>query len=499
METICKPCKKPSRICQNENCNKYSSYNFENESKSVFCASHALDGMKLLFIKKCLKCDKQPCYNFKNELKGIYCKEHSLDGMQDIKNKKCIHPDCKIRAAYNFENEKKFLYCVTHALDGMQDIKTKKCLKCDKQPSYNFENEKKPLYCMTHALDGMQDIKNKRCLKCDKQPSYNFEGEKKSIYCKEHALDGMHYLRNNKCHEDGCKLQPCYNFKDEPYAIFCVTHAKKNMINIVSIRCLKCDKIPCYNFKDELKGIYCQEHALNGMRDIKSRRCLNCDKQPCYNIEGMKYGIYCVSHALSGMKNVTNRKCLSTFCNISVTHKVYEGYCLFCFIHIFPDKPVARNYKTKEKTVGDYIKENFSDLTWTLDKKVIDGCSKRRPDLLLDLGFQVIIIEIDENEHNRYEEICENKRTMEISQDIGFRPIIFIRFNPDDYIINDKKITSCWGQNGNGIMCIKNSKKKEWNERLQKLKETVTYWLTNVSEKTIEIDYLYFSLNNLKN
>ncbi len=40
---------------------------------------------------------------------------------------------------------------------------------------------------------------------------------------------------------------------------------------------------------------------------------------------------------------------------------------------------------------------------------------------------------------------CENKRIMEISQDINHRPLIFIRFNPDDYKKREYNITSCWG------------------------------------------------------
>ena len=63
-------------------------------------------------------------------------------------------------------------------------------------------------------------------------------------------------------------------------------------------------------------------------------------------------------------------------------------------MNLFPDKPVIRNYKTKEKDVVDRIKEIFPDFTWVHDKKIQDGCSKRRPDLLLDLGSHIIIIEI---------------------------------------------------------------------------------------------------------
>ena len=49
---------------------------------------------------------------------------------------------------------------------------------------------------------------------------------------------------------------------------------------------------------------------------------------------------------------------------------------------------------------------------------------------------------------------------MQLSQDIGYKPIVFIRFNPDDYIKEDKKITSCWGNNKKGICVIKKAKLK---------------------------------------
>jgi hypothetical protein len=89
------------------------------------------------------------------------------------------------------------------------------------------------------------------------------------------------------------------------------------------------------------------------------------------------------------------------------------------------------------------------------DKIVKDGCSRRRPDLLLDLGYQIIIVEIDENQHTDYDCTCENKRVMQLSKDLDHRPIIFIRFNPDDYKINDKNITSCWYIDKSGICVVK--------------------------------------------
>jgi hypothetical protein len=53
---------------------------------------------------------------------------------------------------------------------------------------------------------------------------------------------------------------------------------------------------------------------------------------------------------------------------------------------------------------------------------------------MVDLGSHLLIIEVDENKHSSYDCSCENKRLMLLSQDVGHRPIVFLRFNPDDYI-----------------------------------------------------------------
>lgn len=191
------------------------------------------------------------------------------------------------------------------------------------------------------------------------------------------------------------------------------------------------------------------------------------------------------------MVNVKHKTCINEWCYTQVAEK-YDGYCLFCYMNMFPDKPVSRNYKTKEFAVVEYIKNKFQNFDWISDKKISDGCSKRRPDLLLDLGYQIIIIEIDENQHIGYS--CENKRLMEISQDLRHRPIVFIRFNPDDYKKEDINIPSCWGVNKKGICVVKESKKDEWDERLTCLENMITYWTKpkNITDKTIEIIQLFY-------
>ena len=73
--------------------------------------------------------------------------------------------------------------------------------------------------------------------------------------------------------------------------------------------------------------------------------CLHdgCKTRPIYNVEGETKGLYCSQHKKNGMVNVKHKTCLSEWCSTLPTEK-YDGYCLFCYIHLFPNKPVARNY-----------------------------------------------------------------------------------------------------------------------------------------------------------
>jgi len=105
----------------------------------------------------------------------------------------------------------------------------------------------------------------------------------------------------------------------------------------------------------------------------------------------------------------------------------------------------------------------------------------------------VLIVEIDENQHVNYS--CENKRMMELSQDLGNRPLLFIRFNPDSYInLNGKKFKSCWTFNKNGLCIVNKDNIKEWESRLNYLKENIIKYLEpqNKIEKTLHVVNLFY-------
>jgi hypothetical protein len=270
------------------------------------------------------------------------------------------------------------------------------------------------------------------------------------------------------------------------------------MINIKHKKCQheNCNLIPSYNFIGEKNAKYCKNHKLDNMIDVTHISCevVSCANRPVYNLISETCPKFCIEHKTTDMVCLTNKKCINDWCVNRSHNKTYDGYCLHCFVHLFPDKPNANNYKTKEQSVVEYIKNEYPNFTWVCDKRIADGCSRRRPDLLLDLGYQVIIVEVDENQHINYDCSCENRRLMELSQDVGHRPIIFIRFNPDDYIKMDKtKVKPCWSINKTtGIVTVDKNHKKQWNDRLNTLKNWIKYWSENNTDKTVDVVQLFF-------
>jgi hypothetical protein len=440
-------------------------------------------------------------YNFKGN-KAIYCSLHKKEGMIDVHHKKCIFDGCNKIPTCNFEGEIKGIYCFEHKVDKMINVKDKRCIYegCNTQSSFNYEGLKEKLYCSKHKKDGMVSVKAKKCADetCKKTPGFNYHGEDNAIYCSTHKKDGMIDITHKKCRYENCQYIPTYNFENETRPIYCSLHKKDKMVNVKHKKCIfdGCKKIPNYNFEGEKRGIYCFEHKKDNMINVIEKRCIydGCKITACFNNEGETKPIYCASHKKDGMIDIRSKKCKNTWCYTRPSNNKYEGYCFNCYLNMFPDKPVSRNYKTKEYAVIEYVKNKFPNFTWICDKIIKVGCSKKRPDLLLDFGYQVLIIEIDENQHINYDCSCENKRIMELSLDLQHRPIIFIRFNPDEYNKDNKITSSCWGIDGRGMCTIKKTKQNEWNDRLNALSSQIEYWLNpeNVTDKTVEVIQLFY-------
>ena len=302
-------------------------------------------------------------------------------------------------------------------------------------------------------------------------------------------VDVIHKL----CEQENCKKHPAFNYPNEKVGIYCKEHATTDMVDVIHKLCEQenCKKHPAFNYPNEKIAIFCKEHATIDMVDVIHKRCEqeNCKKHQAFNYPNEKIAIFCKEHAIPSMVDVIHKHCIE--CNDTRVNDKYKDHCLRCFIYKFPDEKISRNYKVKEIHMTDFIKENFKDEIIIFDKTV-GGCSKRRPDFYIDKFTHVLIGECDENKHETEEYTsCDNKRTMELFQDFGNRPIVFIRFNPDAYTKGNKTVLSSFkNHKTTGVPIIRDL--KEWGDRLVLLKETTTYWLNNIPEKEITYEYLFF-------
>ena len=417
----------------------------------------------------------------------------------------CIHSDCNKQASYNYPNEKKLLYCNKHKLNNMINIKHKHCIhqNCDKLANYNYPNNKKPLYCKNHKLENMIDVTHKRCIhfNCDKRPTYNYLNNKKPLYCKNHKLENMINVENKRCCHINCDKQPAYNYSNKKGGIYCEEHKLENMIDVINKRCIhiNCDKQPAYNYSNKKGGIYCKEHKLENMINVISKRCINlgCDKRPNFNYPNMKVGLYCEKHKLNGMINVKdiNRLCIkcSLFRGMKRNMDPKNHYCISCYSFLYPNAKDSKKYLFKQKEIEAVIRDKYSDNNIiTFDKPLPSSKIKYRPDILFQFANYNLIVEIDENQHENYDCMCEYKRLSEIQETLDNKLLIVIRFNPDEYLDEDNKKIYGMFNKDNSLKI----KKKEFDLRMKKLIDTIEYYIEN--NKDFEnkyvpiIEYLYY-------
>jgi hypothetical protein len=383
----------------------------------------------------------------------------------------------------------------------MKNVNCKECevADCKTQPTYDWPGGK-GIRCVSHKQEGMEDVVNTDLcehvgddgIKCKTRPSFNLEGLP-AKFCKKHSTGLMIDVVNKRCEHAGCrKINPIFGNIGER-GRFCKEHKQHGMKDVVNKHVCEedeCSKRPVFDFEGG-KGRRCFSHKLSGMIDIHNKRCQEegCDKiNPAYGFEKGK-GVMCVQHRKKGMENVVSKKCATC---PTIAGRKLQGYCYRCFIYAFPENDIVRNHKTKERSVADIIKSSYPELKVLLDKSIPGGTSCRRPDIFIDMGEDVMIIEIDENQHSHYDCSCENKRLMELFQDAGSRPLTMIRFNPDKYVsFSRNTVPSCWDYTTTKrVATIKNM--SNWNERLQVLFTTIDFIKNTPSGKNVDVIHLFY-------
>ena len=276
--------------------------------------------------------------------------------------------------------------------------------------------------------------------------------------------------KQRTCPAEGCERAGYYG-TSYGTSYYCRDHKSEDMVNMCHPVCAHegCGSVcPCYATPGSKRGTHCMRHALEGMEDVRNRRCKaeGCASlNPSFGNPGDRLGTFCGRHMAEGMVDVTHRKCASEWCDRRAYKRRYDGHCALCFAHLFPDRQVARNFRTKERAVTEALQERYPDFTWVADMRVSGGCSSRRPDLACDFGSHVVVVEVDEHRHQGYS--CENRRIMELFRDFGCRPIVFVRFNPDAY----GTTPGCWAPGRDGVLRVKHP--RDWAARLERLAEAV--------------------------
>ena len=173
---------------------------------------------------------------------------------------------------------------------------------------------------------------------------------------------------------------------------------------------------------------------------------------------------------------------------VSILSSKWKPYCFRCYCILNPDAIIPRKYKLKEHHVTDALKEHFKDqITMIFDKKIEGGCSRKRPDVCIDFGSHCLMIEIDENRHVNY--TCEEKRMVDLYEDIGFRKIVFLRFNPDGYK-EKKKYPTPFKYTKTGLLKLDET---EFNRRMVQLIEKINDHKAEPNEQ-LTVEYLFYGV-----
>ena len=317
---------------------------------------------------------------------------------------KCIHPGCDKRSSFGYVNQKA-QYCTTHKLDGMIDVRSRKCIhpNCNKRPNFSNAGED-PRYCATHKLDGMIDVKSKRCIhpNCNKQPSFSNAGEDPQ-YCATHKLDGMTNVKSKRCIHPNCNKQPTFGklFRD---IVHCATHKSNNEFRNNRPKC-QCGKDAYYMDMSPI-----MINSIPTTRINYPERCWDCKLDTDVNLVETE----CSNCKLVYLLNENTGLCND--CNEFIIHKVHHAK-----ENRIKDILMAKGYIFRHDTLP------------RADNGSVSTCSKYRPDFVIDYKYFYIIIEVDEHQHKSYPKECDRIRMIQLHNDYGGIPLIFIRYNPDNY------------------------------------------------------------------
>jgi hypothetical protein len=410
------------------------------KEKIIKCKFHILENMVNVVSLRCEICDKLPVFGFKKSKKEEgggprRCKDHKLPGMWNVVNKKCCHKEgeeqCKKLAKYSFPGDTPSC-CKDHKKDGMEKTHKAKCeyANCITCPSFNLPGLT-PRFCLKHKTDDMVNVNGHMCQTpgCGTRATYNFPTEKKGKHCMKHALAGMVDVIHNKCQD--CPNRAFFGIPGDIIPRKCKVHKSNTMVKIGEKERPKCENCDLPATFGSLFGMkrHCGAHKLAHEYERNNPYCKvqECKNKACCSNNGSNYPDRCDPHALPDDVNIVEKECGK--CNLKYLLNDKTGLCDTC-----NDVVIKNIQKSKENETVLFLKNKGINFLST-DKIPENACSRYRPDAVIDFLHFIVIVEVDEYQHKTYTKECEKMRMMQIHQDYGGIPVVFIRFNPDNYNI----------------------------------------------------------------
>lgn len=458
--------------CLGKNCGTRASFGDSISREPLYCNEHKRIGDINLLGKRC-HCGKRPSYK-STETEEVFCSSHKKGNTVRLIYNACCHPDCNDKCG-NFANSKDDpeRFCKTHKSPSMIDVVTAKCEDCGLvKPYYNYPGEASGRFCAKCQLSGMINVVSKTCeyLGCSSQPFFGIPGTKTGRFCAKHKSDDMVNVKHRKCicgknatckDENGiislcmadakkkglsaniegikkCEIcnerQANFNFPGKR-AIRCSKDKEEGMVNVKQKKCDKCDRSASFGFLFN-KPSRCIKHKYGNMvpRTKIYPKCLEeledgkqCKQKAYYCTPDQSHPTKCENHAKKEDLNMVEKKCNS--CGLDFLMVENRELCNECWDFVHSDKIK----KSKELRIRDVLKSAKIKCA-SHDKSVEFGCSGRRPDFLIDVESFFIVLEVDENQHRHIPCDCEIGRMVQLHQDFGGIPLVFIRYNPDDYV-----------------------------------------------------------------
>lgn len=372
-------------------------------------------------------CNRGSNYNYKG-LQPRYCKDHVKDisgkepgghisQMRNVRDTTCKfyiddENDCIAIATCKINGIK--MYCSEHLKEIETEekiessISKKKCKfeGCTITPSYGYKNENnKKIYlcCVSHINDVKHlydgEIKQlyKECIfvsedniKCTERARKESEEGKRDIaYCYGHGKGLKDNSKKTCKYEKGCTNEATHNIKTEKMPLYCCKHAKL-YVGMCSKKNITCHFESCTTdaYFNKYKGCYerfCAKHADDDMKNYISPICIGCDLIQIRHYDNM----LCARCDPNGKKRVAEFAVYDLLTNNNIN-----------FIY------------------NKYLKEKIEIIY--------------RPDFVIKFDSIIVIIEVDENQHQGYNKDEEFKR-MKVIYDHFKTKTAIIRFNPDEY------------------------------------------------------------------